>query len=101
MNYINYDLYVGDEGVTIKLYTGITLTGATVTRFNVKKPDDTETTWTATIDGTDAQYMNHTLESGDIDSVGVYLIRAYVEKGTLKKPGHPVELKVRALWDNE
>jgi len=101
MNYINYNLYPGSSGVRLKLYTGIDLTGATTLQMIVKKPDDTEVTWTATIDGTDSKYMVYEIQPGDLDQSGEYLVRSYIQKGTLDTPGRLVALKVHPLWDNE
>lgn len=74
-------IYVGTEGLMIKVETGISLSGATVTKLKVKKPSGTEVEWTATVDGTKLVYVT---QAGDLDEEGLYKIQAYVELGALK-----------------
>lgn len=67
--------YVGDSYTQISLDTGISLTGATVTRILYKKPNGIKGFWTATVLGTSLQYQ---LQNGDIDQHGIWEIQAYV-----------------------
>lgn len=67
--------YVGDSYTQISLDTGISLTGATVTRILYKKPNGIKGFWTATVSGTSLQYQ---LQNGDIDQDGIWEIQAYV-----------------------
>lgn len=86
-------IFKDQVGVQITLDTGISLSGATLVRFNVVRPDGTTTTWPATADDTTLQYT--TLE-GDLSQVGVYLVIAYVEfHETSKTPGDPYVLEVQ------
>lgn len=67
--------YVGDSYTQISLDTGISLTGATVTRILYKKPNGIKGYWNATVSGTALQYQ---LLAGDIDQDGIWEIQAYV-----------------------
>lgn len=67
--------YVGDSYTQISLDTGISLTGASVTRVLYKKPNGIKGFWPATVSGTSLQYQ---LQNGDIDQDGIWEIQAYV-----------------------
>lgn len=81
------EAYVGQVGVVIEIATGQDLSEATLTRFNVTKPDGTSTTWAATPSDTQLSY---TTDDDDLDQSGVYLVGAYVEWGAASK--HPGDL---------
>jgi hypothetical protein len=81
--------YAGDSYTLLRLDTGISLVGATVTRILYRKPNGLKGFWTATPSGTALQYQ---LIDGDIDQHGIWEIQAYVEVGSKKALGKIVEI---------
>lgn len=86
-------IYKGAVGVEIRLDTGQSLSGATVLKIKVKRPDGSETEWPG------SQYNSTTINyltlSGDLASSGSYVLQPYVEWGdSSKHPGESVVLKV-------
>ena len=75
-------IYQGSVGIAINVATGITLTGATTTQIKVKKPSGALATWTAAIDGSNAQQLNYITVAGDLNEAGNYFLQAYVVIGT-------------------
>lgn len=65
--------YIGDIGTEILVDCGCDITGATLTRFVVKKPDNTEVEWTAIIEGTN--YLKYTVITGDFSVAGKYSLQ--------------------------
>jgi len=99
MNYINYSIFKGEQAV-IKVYTSLVLTGATVTKLCIKKPDGTTIVEkVATIDPGDPKYLIATLLAADLNQSGDYLLQAYIEKGTLKKYGATCQFTVHERWE--
>jgi hypothetical protein len=76
--------YVGDSYSSFSLDTGISLTGASVTKILYKKPSGLKGSWNATATGTVLSYQ---LQNGDIDEAGLWSIQAYVEIGGKKAYG--------------
>jgi hypothetical protein len=81
--------YVGDSYTQISLDTGISLTGASVTRILYKKPNGIKGFWTATVLGTSLQYQ---LQNDNIDQDGIWSVQAYVEIGGKKAYGQVSEI---------
>jgi hypothetical protein len=85
-------VYVNDVGTQIILNCGTDLSGATLLRIKVKKPNGVSVTWTA------LPYMTtqiaYTTILGDLDQVGVYKIQAYVETPSWKGHGETLNLTV-------
>lgn len=67
-------LFVGDIGVTIKVFANIDLTSATSIVFDVKKPSSTSFSWTASLDPTNSYYGLYTTVDGDLNEAGIYLL---------------------------
>lgn len=88
-------LYLGDTiGVEIRLDTNSTLTDATLISIVGTTPGGTAINWTATQYGTTDQ-ITYTTVDGDLDEVGTYLIRAYIEWGASSKHyGEITEIEV-------
>jgi hypothetical protein len=73
-------IYVDDVGVTLRVYTGVDLTTATLMELHVQKPGaTTEWTWTGWIDPNNDYQIEYTTGATDFDTVGEYKIQAYVE----------------------
>lgn len=90
-------IYAGARGVEIRLDTGESLAEATSMKILVKRPDGTETEWTA------AQYNSTTIyyvtASDDLAASGDYVLQSYVEWGDSSKHlGESVVLKVYAKF---
>jgi hypothetical protein len=68
--------YAGDSYTLLRLDTGISLVGATVTRILYRKPNT----------------LQYQLINGDIDQHGIWEIQAYVEVGSKKALGKIVEI---------
>ena len=92
MNYKNYIIYKHDSGLELPIYTGLDLTGASVTVIRVLKPNGITETWPATIDSVNSKILN--CITGVFDFAGMYYLNAYVELGALKKQGSPIALEV-------
>lgn len=70
-------LYKGDVGTEVLVDCGCDLTGATVTRLKVEKPDGTVIEWTAAIHQNN--YLKYVTVAGDFDQSGEYKLQAYVK----------------------
>lgn len=66
--------YVGDYGTVFTVNCGEDISAATVTQINIKKPGGSEIDWTASIYGTN--YLQYTIQDGDLDESGVYKVQA-------------------------
>jgi hypothetical protein len=89
-------IYVGDIGTVIDLDCGVDITSATDQKIKVKKPDDTEEDWTASIQGTDT--LRHVVTSGEFDQAGRYYFQAYIASPTWTGKGETVEKEVFAKF---
>ncbi|MDM7912802.1 MAG: hypothetical protein QUS09_06865 [Methanotrichaceae archaeon] len=91
-------IYAGAVGVEIRLDTGQNLAEATSMKILVKRPNGTETEWTASqYDSTTIYYVT---ADGDLDASGDYVLQAYVEFGESSKHlGESVVLKVYAKYE--
>lgn len=87
-------IYQGDIGILVTVATGITLTGATPTLLNVKKPSGTTVQWTATIDPINAQQLNYTTLSGDLNEAGEYFIQPNITLGSQVLLGETVRVTI-------
>lgn len=92
-------IYQNDVGIIVTVATGITLTGATTTQVKVKKPSGALATWTATIDGTNAQQLNYTTIAGDLNEAGRYFFQAYVVLGTQTLLGETAEVDIFGAFE--
>lgn len=106
----------GDIGTLIRLRVRegtkktdplVNLTGVTLTKFLVRKPNPAslengtfvDVEWTAVVEGlATAGTLAYTTVAGDIDVPGTYIVQAKVEFGGLSRfHSTPVELLVRAI----
>lgn len=65
-------VYVDDIGTQISVDVGTTISGATEVTLEVKKSDGTAVSWDASVSG---QTASVTIESGDFDVAGIYLLQ--------------------------
>lgn len=64
--------------------------------FEVRRPDGTETTWTASIlaQSVTSITLQHTFAAGDVDQVGTYVVKASMNNGVSGGiRSEPAELK--------
>jgi len=91
-------IYQSDVGIALTVATGVTLTGATTTQLKVKKPSGQTATWSATIDGTNAQQLNYTTVAGDLNEAGRYFIQAFVQTGGQTLYGQTAEIDIYGAY---
>jgi len=74
--------YVGSVGLDILVDTGLDLADASSVRFDVKKPNGTLATWTATLytAGGSVSEARYTTVAGDFDQPGTYSLHALVTR---------------------
>lgn len=72
--------YVGDIGTVINIDCGENIAGGTSYKFLVRKPQGDTTEWTATLDGT--QNLKYTVQSGDFNQAGKYLVQPQITLST-------------------
>jgi hypothetical protein len=68
--------YVNDVGTKIIVDVGEDISDAITMQLNIKKPDSSTVTWNATLEG--LTFLVYTVQSGDWNIVGRYLLQAYV-----------------------
>lgn len=95
--------YIGDVGTVIKMTLKEDLTNQDGHQFNVKKPDDTTTTWVTSLIEIEAgvEYrLEYTIIVDDFDQVGDYFIQPLVTfTGTPQNYGVTKKIKVYALYE--
>lgn len=69
-------VYIGDTGTSVILDCGQDISSATARTIEVKKPDGSTTTWTASASGTTA--ISYTSVSGTFDVAGEWRLQAKV-----------------------
>jgi hypothetical protein len=69
-------LYKTQSYLTLRVNTGIDLSGADVRRILYKKPSGTRGYWPATADG---QVLVYAVQAGDIDQSGIWSFQSYIE----------------------
>lgn len=84
------------DNVDIIVYTGITLTGATVLLIKYRKPDGETGAWTAAIVGGQPMYMHYVTQYGDLDQNGIWQLQAYAVVGGNAGNGKIVDVKVKS-----
>ena len=87
-------IYQGDVGILVTVATGITLTGASSTVLNVKKPSGTTVQWAAAIDPINAQQLNYTTLTADLNEAGDYFIQPNVTLGSQILFGETVRVTI-------
>lgn len=88
---------VGDIGTVILLDCRENISTATGCKLKVRKPDGSETEWTATIHGT--QYLKHITVAGDLDQAGTYAITGYLTLGVWTGHADPVFARVYGIFE--
>ena len=71
-------LYKTSLGVKIEITLDYNLTGNTGVTYLVRKPDETETTWTPTVDNTVLGITSYLTQTNDLSQVGTYTIQPKV-----------------------
>lgn len=69
--------YVGDVGTLLRVEVGTDISDATLVRLYITKPDTTTDTWTGAVSDCGKE-IRYTIESGDWDQDGEYLLQSYV-----------------------
>lgn len=87
-------LYRNSSGLALAFTTGLTLTGAILTEFKVKKPSGDTAVWSATIDPADPTQLNYTSATGDFNEAGRYFLQAHVVLGTQDLYGETYEFDI-------
>ena len=85
-------VFVGDVGTVIILDTKVNITTATVRKILAEKPSGQSVEWTASLEGTTA--IKYTIQAGDLDQEGIWMIQAYVEMPGWQGRGDSVRLEV-------
>jgi hypothetical protein len=84
--------FVGDIGTRITLDCGTNISAASALSIEVRKPDGTATSWTATLSGTDSLYFDTVADT--LDQAGDWRLQAKVVIGTGTWRGETVLLTV-------
>jgi hypothetical protein len=82
----------GDIGTEINVDMQEDITGATVTKFKVRRPDGAVVEWTAEKDG--LENLRYYTLANDLSQIGTYKLQPYVELPAWKGHGAVVEFKV-------
>jgi hypothetical protein len=85
-------VYVGDIGTRITLDCGTDVSASSARTIEVRKPDDTTASWTATLTGTNSIYFDTV--AGSLDQPGRYKLQAKVTIGSNVWRGRTVSLQV-------
>jgi len=72
-------VFKNDIGTIIRVETGFDLTTATRTDLVVLKPNKSEAVWTGSMSSASNTQIDYVITSGDLDSIGDYLLQSYVE----------------------
>ena len=87
--------YLGDHGLIISVSTEIDLTDATSYVFHVSKPNGVQVDWVPTPEeDLTTGILNYTVEEGDLDVSGFYLLQAEVSWGGNRFVGEPATIEV-------
>lgn len=90
-------IYVGDVGTEIILDCGQSIASATTTDIKVTKPNNTTDTWTGSIYNTN--YIKYTIQTGDLDVVGPWLLQAYVVTPSGTWRGETAKMEVYQVFE--
>jgi len=91
-------IYQNDVGIALAVATGITLTGATTTQLKIKKPSGVTATWSATINGTNAQQLDYTTVANDLNEAGRYFLQAFVQTAGQTLYGETAEIDIHGAY---
>lgn len=90
---VKESVFVGQSLFEIRLDTKRDLTGISIAKIQYIKPDKSVGAWDATIEGTELVYQ---VQTNDIDQVGPWDFRAYIEDVTGRK-GYGVYFRKEVL----
>lgn len=85
-------VFVGDVGTVIILDTKVNITTTTTRKILVETPSGVSREWVASIEGLTS--IKYTIQEGDLDEAGVWMLQAYVEMPGWKGRGSSVMLDV-------
>ncbi len=85
-------IYKDNYGFDIVIDCGTNLTGATNLKIHAKAPSGATKIWAATLNGTTA--MQYTVQSGDIDEAGEWILQPAATIGSWNGRGSSVLLVV-------
>lgn len=72
-------VYLGDVGTVFRVSVGVDLTDATDTVIKVKKPDNTEHEWTASVESpASAGIIVYTADADDINQAGTWYFQSLI-----------------------
>lgn len=89
-------MYKGDVGTEILVDCGTDITAATVKKLKVKRPDNSEIEWEASVDK--KKYLRYIVQAGDFDSSGKYFLQAYIEMPSGKWSGETASFVIRSAY---
>lgn len=89
--------YVGDTGTVITLDCGTDVSSATVRSIEVRKPDGSTTSWSASASG--ANSLAFTTLAGTLDQAGEWLLQAKVTLPTGVWLGETVPIEVAEVFE--
>lgn len=89
-------VYVGDVGTQIVLDCGQDISAASVRKIEVRKPDKTEVSWTATASGTNAVAFITLADT--LNMAGVWQMQAHVTLPSGEWRGETAPLRVYAKF---
>lgn len=98
--------YVGDIGTIIDVNTCTLVSGATIARLIVQKPDSISFDWDGTsiditniVSGNLETHIQYTVTAGDFDQVGQYMVVAYIVTPTWSGHGTMASFAVHNVFE--
>jgi len=87
--------YTDEVGRVISVSVGIDLTGATIKKILVLKPNGQKPEWTGVVTGSAVEgVFSYTTVAGDLNCAGVWKVQAYVENSGKKVYGQTATFTV-------
>lgn len=94
-------IFVGDIGVTFRVYAGIDISNATSIVMRVKKPNSALVAWTATVAEDNNYYAVYKTVEDDLDLEGDWLLSLEVTTPTIDLiKGESAEFKVYTQFED-
>ena len=87
------ETFVGDS-INLRLSTGIDVSAYSINRIRYVKPNGNTGYWNASADPSDVTVMQYTMNNGELDIRGTWIVQAYVQEGDTKFHGLWAEFKV-------
>lgn len=93
-------LFLNDVGHVFTVYTGVDLSSINTVTLEVLKPlEASNVTWVASITTAGSGEINYIVQSGDLDTVGIWEAQAYIWKSdTSYFHGDTFNFEVFSLW---